>query len=255
MSLNVGLVEEDEVMLVIPAVDIKDGKCVRLYKGLKEEVKVYSDNPVDMAKFWVDQGAKRLHVVDLDGAFEGKPANLKIIEKIASSINVPVEVGGGVRELSVVKSLFDAGASLVIIGTLILEDFSTFEEICRIFPRRIIAGIDGKMGKVAVKGWEADTDVSVVELGKKVSSLPVESIIFTEITRDGTLEGVERVLTRRLAESVDVPVIASGGVASLEDIKAVKELEPFGVIGVIVGKALYERRFDLKEALRVADVG
>ena len=245
-----------DVMLVIPAVDIKDGKCVRLFKGRKEDVTVYYENPVDVAKLWADSGAKRIHVVDLDGAFEGLPVNLRIIEKIASSVSVPVEAGGGVRNLETVKALLDAGVSYVIMGTVIVEDYDTFCEAVYSYPGKVIAGIDGAKGQVVVRGWEKQEPLKVVDLARKVSELPIESIIFTEITKDGTLSGIERRLTREVAEVSNVPVIASGGVATLEDIRAVKALEPFGVKGVIVGKALYEKRFTLEEALRVAqDVG
>ena len=242
-------------MIVIPAVDIKDGKCVRLYKGLRDSAKVYYEDPLDVALMWEDQGAERIHVVDLDGAFEGVPANLRVIERMASRLSVPIEVGGGVRDRGTVRTLLDAGASWVIIGTMIVEDYEGFCEVCEAHPGRVIAGVDGAKGRVVVRGWEREEDVDVVELARKVASLPVDAIIFTEVTRDGTLEGVERELTKRLAESVDVPVIASGGVASLDDIRAVKELEPLGVVGVIVGKALYEGRFTLKEALEVAHAG
>ncbi len=239
-------------MLVIPAVDIKDGKCVRLYKGERDSAKVYYENPVDVAKMWEEKGAGRIHIVDLDGAFEGRPKNMHLIERIASSVSVPVELGGGVRDRATVKALLDVGVSWVILGTVVAEDFQLFSEICQEFPGRVIAGIDGRKGKVVVKGWEEEEPLSVLELAKRVEGLPVEAIIFTEVSRDGTLEGVERDLTRRLAEAVSVPIIASGGVSSLEDIKAVKELEPLGVMGVIVGKALYEGRFTLEEAIEVA---
>ncbi len=239
-------------MLVIPAIDIKDGKCVRLYKGLKDTAKVYYQNPVDVARYWEDQGAERLHVVDLDGAFEGIPVNMRVIEGIVKAVSIPVEVGGGIRRRETVKALIDAGVRWVIMGTVIVEDFSLFEEICSLYPERVIAGIDGAKGRVVVRGWEREGELTVLELAKKVSDLPVDAIIFTEITRDGTLEGIETSLTAQLARSVDVPVIASGGVASLEDIRKVKVLEPLGVVGVIVGKALYEGKFTLREAIEVA---
>ncbi|BAT72479.1 phosphoribosylformimino-5-aminoimidazole carboxamide ribotide isomerase [Thermosulfidibacter takaii ABI70S6] len=240
-------------MLVIPAVDIKEGKCVRLYKGKKDAVTVYYDDPVDVAKFWEDQGSKRLHVVDLDGAFEGVPRNIKVIEKIASELTIPVEVGGGIRSKETVKILLDVGVSFAILGTVIVEEFDTFVEIVEEFSGRIIAGIDGAKGRVVVRGWEKEESISVEDLAKKVSDYPIESIIFTEVTRDGTLEGVERELTKKVAQASKAPVIASGGVASLKDIEIVKDLEPYGVKGVIVGKALYEKRFTLEEALKVAE--
>lgn len=239
-------------MIVIPAIDIKDGKCVRLFKGLKDTAKVYYHNPVDVALMFKDEGAERLHVVDLDGAFEGALKNLKVIEEIVKKSGLPVEVGGGIRDRETVSSLLDAGVSWAIVGTLIVEDFERFSGIVHEFPERIIAGIDAKKGKVAVRGWVETGGDSLFDVAERVDGLPVESIIFTEITRDGTLEGVERELTAKLAQSVNTPVIASGGVASLEDIKRIKELEPFGVIGVIVGKALYEKRFSLREAIEVA---
>ena len=240
-------------MLVIPAIDIKEGKCVRLYKGLKELSKVYFEDPVEVARLWEDMGAKRLHVVDLDGAFEGKPINIKLIEKMVKAVNIPIEVGGGIRGKEIAKAYIDAGVYWVIIGTLIVENFSVFEDICYSFPEKIIAGIDGKKGKVAVRGWVNELNLTVVELAAKVDKLPIESIIVTEISRDGTLEGVEREITKSVAEKVKKPVIASGGVASIKDIVEIKKLEPLGVKGIIVGKALYEKRIDLKEAIRIAE--
>ncbi len=242
-------------MLVIPAVDIKGGRCVRLYQGLRDKETVYFEDPVEVARLWESKGAKRLHVVDLDGAFEGVPVNLDVISRIAGELSIPVEVGGGIRREDTVEMLLEAGVSWVVVGTLMVEDFEAFSRICERFPGRVIAGIDGRHGRVVVRGWEREEPMDVVELARRVEELPVESIIFTEVSRDGTLEGVERELTRRLAESVELPVIASGGVATLDDIRAVRELEPVGVVGVIVGRALYEGRFTLEEALRVADAG
>ncbi len=243
-------------MIVIPAIDIKDGKCVRLFRGLRNTAKVYYNDPVDVALMFKDQGAERLHIVDLDGAFEGNLRNLKVIEKIVARTGLPIEVGGGIRDEAVVKTLFSVGVRWAIVGTLIIEDFSLFERLVRTFPERIIAGLDAKRGRVAVRGWERESSFSVLDLAKSVDKLPISAIIFTEISKDGTLSGVEEGLTKKIAESVKKPVIASGGVASLDDIKRIKKLEPFGVIGIIVGKALYEKRFTLKEALEVAkDVG
>lgn len=237
-------------MLVIPAVDIKNGECVRLYMGDKDRKTVYGD-PVEMADRWCRLGAQRLHVVDLDGAFQGRPVNLDIIAEICRCVSIPVEVGGGVRSLETIELLLEAGVQWVILGTVLLEDRGLSSESARKFGGRLIAGIDAKGGKVAVKGWEEGTSVDALDLARWCEDQGFSSIIYTDITRDGTLTGPNLEETAGVAGYVSIPVIASGGISCVEDILRVAKLEPLGVEGVIVGRALYDGRVDLEEALEV----
>ncbi len=241
-------------MLVIPAVDIKGGRCVRLYMGDKNRETVYGD-PVEMALKWQNIGAKRLHVVDLDGAFQGRPVNLPIIREICSCLSVPVEVGGGIRSRETVEVLLEAGVEWVILGTVLVEDQDLAREVAREFPGHVIAGIDARGGRVAVKGWEEGTSLDALELARRCEEAGFSAIIYTDISRDGTLVGPNLEETARIARGVSIPVIASGGVSSLEDILEVARLEPVGVEGVIVGKALYDGRVDLGEALKALESG
>jgi len=239
---------------LIPAVDIKGGRCVRLYMGDKDRETVYGD-PVEMALRWQELGARRLHLVDLDGAFQGKPVNLEIIRQICSRLSIPVEVGGGIRSVKTVGALLEVGVEWVILGTVLVEDPSVAQEVVRSFPGRVIAGIDARAGRVAVKGWEEGTSMEARDLARWCQDEGFVAIIYTDISRDGTLSGPNLEETARIARGISIPVIASGGVSSLEDILEVARLEPLGVEGVIVGKALYDGRVDLREALKALEGG
>lgn len=239
-------------MLVIPAIDIKGGKCVRLVQGKMDQETVYSDSPVEMAKRWEGMGAELLHVVDLDGAVAGEPKNISAIEAIGGAISIPFQVGGGIRDLDSINLYLSIGASRVILGTVAYKDPYFVKEACLKHHGRIVVGIDAKDGKVAIKGWEEVTGKTAAELAKELEDAGVAGIIYTDISRDGMLEGPNIEGTRILALSVKVPIIASGGVSNIEDIKRLKELEPVGVVGVITGKAIYTGSLDLREAVRVA---
>ena len=232
---------------IIPAVDIKEGKAVRLYKGDPNAVKVYGDNPVEIAKMWEEKGAKHLHIVDLDGAFEGIPKNYKIVEQIVKSVNIPVEFGGGLRTYEAVKKMIEIGVERVVIGSLAYQDKELFEKIVNDFPNKVILGIDAKDGKVAIKGWLEKTQYSPLEFAKMYENLQIWGYLYTDVNRDGAMVGPNIEGTKQLAENLSKPVIASGGVSSLEDVKKLYELKDYGVYGVVVGKALYEGKINLEE--------
>lgn len=232
---------------IIPAVDIKDGKAVRLYKGDPKAVTVYGNNPVDIAKMWEDKGAKQLHVVDLDGAFEGKPKNYRIVEKIVKSISIPVEFGGGLRSFEAVKLMFDIGVSRVVIGSLAYQNREETIKSIDNFPEKIIIGIDAKDGKVAIKGWIEKTEYTPLEFAKEFDNLSIWGFLYTDVNRDGALVGANIEGTKKLASNLKHPVIASGGVGSIEDIMKLYQLREYGVYGVVVGKALYEGKIKLEE--------
>lgn len=232
---------------IIPAVDIKDGKAVRLFKGDFNQVKVYGDNPVEVAKGWEDKGAKHLHIVDLDGAFEGKPKNYKIVEKIVKAVSIPVEFGGGLRNFEAVKTMIDIGVERVIIGSLAYQNKDEFLKIVDTFPEKVVLGIDAKDGKVAIKGWLEKTEYTPLEFAKQFENYNIWGYLYTDVNRDGALVGPNIEGTKFLAENLNKPVIASGGVGKLEDVKKLYSLKPFGVYGVVVGKALYENKIKLEE--------
>ncbi len=232
---------------IIPAVDIKDGKAVRLFLGKADEVTVYGDNPVEIAKKWEKKGAKHLHIVDLDGAFEGKPKNYRIVEEIVKTVSIPVEFGGGLRNYESVKTMIDIGVERVVIGSLAYQDRDTFEKIVNDFPERVIVGIDAKDGKVAIKGWVEKTQYTPLEFAKEFDNKPIWGFLYTDVNRDGALVGPNIEGTKELAENLKHPVIASGGVSSVEDVKKLYELRNLGVYGVVVGKALYEGKIKLEE--------
>lgn len=238
-------------MLLIPAIDLHDGNCVRLVRGRLENITVYSENPAEMAKKWEVMGAKRLHVVDLDGAFTGAPKNTEAIKDICSSVSIPVEVGGGIRNVETIEQFLEIGAKYVILGTAAVKDPLFLSEACRLFQGNIILGIDAKNGFVSLKGWTEEAALTPVELAISAKELGVSAVIYTDISKDGTLTGPNLAATKELAVRSGMPVIASGGMATLDDVAAVAELEPSGVIGAILGKSIYEGKIDLGEALRM----
>lgn len=242
-------------MNVIPAIDLLEGRCVRLYQGDYARSQVFNDNPVEVARQWVDQGAPRLHVVDLDGAKAGKPVNTKSIEAIVQAVSVPVQIGGGLRDRTGVAQLLDIGVEQVILGTAAVEDHLLVKQLCAEFPEKIIVGIDARNGFVATRGWLETSQVQATELAQQMSELGVAAIIYTDIHRDGTLSGPNIEALRELARNLSIPVIASGGVSSITDLLSLLALEPLGVSGVIVGRALYTGDISLKEALQAVGPG
>ncbi|MGI9952218.1 1-(5-phosphoribosyl)-5-[(5-phosphoribosylamino)methylideneamino]imidazole-4-carboxamide isomerase [Moorellaceae bacterium AZ2] len=242
-------------MIVFPAIDLRRGRCVRLYQGRPEEETVYSDNPVDVARKWVEEGAAWLHVVDLDGAFQGSVQNLDVIREIIKAAGVPVQVGGGVRTRADIEALLQAGAARVVLGTAAVADPDLVAGACRVYGEAIAVGIDSRDGLVAIKGWVTTSPRRAVDLGREMADLGVRRLIYTDISRDGTLQGPNLGAIREMALSCGLPVIASGGIADLQDIAVLRELEPLGVEGVIVGRALYNGQFTLGEALAAAGKG
>jgi len=238
-------------MIIIPAIDIKGGRCVRLLQGRMDAETVYSDDPSAMARRWEDGGAGRLHVVDLDGAVEKQPKNLPQIRAIIDSVGIPVQVGGGIRDMETIRMYLESGVDRVVIGTEAIRNPDLVKQACQAYPDRIVVGIDARAGRVAIEGWTETTDASAVELARQFEDSGVAAINFTDIERDGMRTGPNIEETRRLAESVAIPVVASGGVSSLDDIKALLPLAPSGVVGVIIGKALYDGNVDLPEAVRL----
>jgi len=236
-------------MIIIPAIDIKGGRCVRLLQGRMDKETVYSDDPSAMARRWEKDGAGRLHVVDLDGAVEKSPKNLPQIRSIIDSVEIPVQVGGGIRDMETLRMYLESGVDRVVIGTEAIRNPDLVRQACQAYPDRIVVGIDARNGRVAIEGWTETTDASAVELARRFEDSGVAAINFTDIERDGMRTGPNIAETRRLAESMSIPVVASGGVSSLDDIKALLPLAPFGVVGVIIGKALYDGNVDLPEAV------
>ncbi|AHJ28133.1 1-(5-phosphoribosyl)-5-[(5-phosphoribosylamino)methylideneamino]imidazole-4-carboxamide isomerase [Nodularia spumigena CS-584] len=242
-------------MDVIPAIDLLEGRCVRLYQGDYERAQVFSENPVEIAKQWVDQGATRLHLVDLDGAKAGKVVNLKAIEAIAQAISIPIEIGGGLRDRTSVEQVFNIGVQWAILGTIAVEQPQLVQELCQEFPEKIIIGIDARNGLVATRGWLETSEVLATQLAVQMQELGAAAIIYTDIHRDGTLIGPNLEALRELASAISIPIIASGGVSSVTDLLSLLGLEMQGVKGVIVGKALYTGDISLKEALRAIGPG
>jgi phosphoribosylformimino-5-aminoimidazole carboxamide ribotide isomerase len=236
-------------MIVIPAIDLKEGRCVRLEQGLMEKDTVYCDDPAAQARIWQEQGGELLHIVDLDGAFAGVPRNKAAIEAIVGAIDIPTELGGGIRDLPTVEAYLDLGVGRVILGTVAKENPALVAEACRLFPGRIVVGIDAKDGLVAVRGWADLTEKNASEMAREMEGMGVTAIIYTDIARDGMMQGPNIEATRRLAESISIPVIASGGVSSLKDIENLIAIEKSGVVGVITGKAIYTGALDLREAV------
>ena len=242
-------------MLIIPAIDLKDGHCVRLRQGLMEDATVFSEEPAAMAAHWLEKGARRLHLVDLNGAFAGKPKNLDAIKGILKTVNgeIPVQLGGGIRSLDTIEQYLDAGIDYVIIGTAAVKQPGFLHEACDAFPGHIIVGLDAKDGMVATDGWSKVTDHDVVDLAKRFQGYGVESVIYTDIGRDGMLSGVNIEATVRLAQALTIPVIASGGLTNLDDVRALCAVESEGIEGVITGRANYEGTNDFEAAQDLAD--
>ena len=241
-------------MLLIPAIDLKDGKCVRLRQGRMDQDTVFSDNPVAVAARWVEAGARRLHIVDLNGAFAGKPVNAAVIEAIAAAHpELPLQVGGGIRDEETVEAYLAAGVRYVILGTKAVNTPHFVSDLCVEFPGHIIVGLDAKDGKVAIDGWSKLSGHDVVDLAQRFEDDGVEAVIYTDIGRDGMLTGVNIEATVRLANSVRVPVIASGGITSLDDIRRLCEVAETGIVGAITGRAIYEGTLDFAAGQKLAD--
>ncbi|HED18621.1 MAG TPA: 1-(5-phosphoribosyl)-5-[(5-phosphoribosylamino)methylideneamino]imidazole-4-carboxamide isomerase [Gammaproteobacteria bacterium] len=241
-------------MLLIPAIDLKDGKCVRLRQGRMEDETVFSDDPLAMAQRWVDAGAVRLHLIDLNGAFVGKPMNADVIHRIAEAFpDVPIQVGGGIRDEDTVQLYLDAGVQYVIIGTKAVSAPHFINDLCMEFPGHIIVGLDAKDGKVAIDGWSKLSHHDVIDMARHFERDGVNAIIYTDISRDGMMQGVNVEATAKLASEISIPVIASGGISKLDDIRALQDVEDEGIIGTIIGRALYEGTIDLAEAQRLVD--
>ena len=242
-------------MLLIPAIDLKDGHCVRLKQGDMDDATVFSEDPAAMARHWIEQGARRLHLVDLNGAFAGKPKNEAAIKAILSEVGdeIPVQLGGGIRDLDTIERCLDDGVSYVIIGTAAVKNPGFLHDACGAFPGHIIVGLDAKDGKVAVDGWSKLTGHDVIDLAKKFQDYGVESVIYTDIGRDGMLGGVNIEATVKLAQALSIPVIASGGIGSMKDIKALCAVQHEGISGAITGRAIYEGKLDFQKAQAEAD--
>jgi len=242
-------------VIVIPAIDLKDGNCVRLEQGLMDKDTVFNDNPGAQARIWAEQGAELLHIVDLDGAFAGEPRNRAAIEAIVKAITIPTQLGGGIRDLATIEAYLALGIGRVIIGTAAQRNPELVKEACAKFPGRIVVGIDAKDGLVAVQGWAEVTDITAVELARKFEGYGVSAIIYTDISRDGMMQGPNIEATRKLAEAISIPVIASGGVSRLADIENLMAVEASGISGVITGKAIYNGALNLTEAIALTKRG
>lgn len=241
-------------MLLIPAIDLKQGKCVRLRQGRMEDETVFSDDPVAMAERWVEAGARRLHIVDLDGAFAGKPANAGVIKNIAENFpDLPIQVGGGIRDEDTIQTYLNAGVQYVIIGTKAINAPHFVADVCLEFPKHIIVGLDAKDGKVAIDGWSKLSHHDVFDIAKHFEQDGVEAIVFTDISRDGMMKGLNLDVTLKLAQSITIPVIASGGVTTIEDVREVCKYEEEGIMGAITGRAIYEGTLDFAEGQKLAD--
>jgi len=241
-------------MLLIPAIDLKDGKCVRLRQGRMEDETVFADDPLDMAQRWVEAGARRLHLVDLNGAFAGQPVNTQVIRRIADAFpDVPIQLGGGIRDEDTVQLYLDAGVQYVIIGTKAVSAPHFINDLCLEFPGHIIVGLDAKDGKVAIDGWSKLSNHDVIDMAQHFERDGVDAIVYTDISRDGMMQGVNVEATVKMASEISTPVIASGGISSLDDIKALRAVAEEGIMGAIIGRALYEGSIDLAEAQKLVD--
>ncbi len=239
-------------MMVIPAVDIKGGKCVRLTQGKAEQETVYAQDPIEMARRWEERGAARLHVVDLDGAFQGQMVNLEVVKGICGGVRIPVQLGGGLRSVRDIRTAFEAGVRWVILGTAAVSDQAFLKAAVRLYRDRLMVSLDVRDGRVFTEGWVTGTGVEVGEVAREVRRLGVRTVVVTDISRDGTLEGVNLELIHKVLDS-GLKVIAAGGVSSLEDIRSLGDLSERGLVGVIIGKALYSGAVDFKEAFRFGE--
>ncbi len=243
-------------MLIIPAIDLKDGQCVRLRQGLMDDSTVFSDDPVAMARQWVEKGARRLHLVDLNGAFDGKPVNGSIVTAIAKAFpELPIQIGGGIRSAETIEYYLDAGVNYVIIGTKAVKEPQFVTDMCKQFPGHIIVGLDAKNGLVATDGWAEVSDVKATDLAKRFEVDGVDAIVYTDIARDGMMQGVNVEATLAMAQASSIPVIASGGITNMDDIRALKAVAGQGICGAITGRAIYEGTLDVQEAQRYCDAG
>ncbi len=241
-------------MLLIPAIDLKDGRCVRLRQGRMDDETIFSDDPVDMAGRWVNQGARRLHMVDLNGAFAGEPVNGDAIRAIAAAYpDLPIQVGGGIRDEATIDAYLNAGVGFCIIGTQAVKEPELVARACKSFPGHVIVGLDAKDGQVAINGWAEVTEHRVVDLSRRFEDDGVEAIVYTDIGRDGMLSGPNVEATRALAEAISIPVVASGGITNIDDIRALVEVADSGIMGAITGRAIYEGTLDFAEGQRLAD--
>jgi phosphoribosylformimino-5-aminoimidazole carboxamide ribotide isomerase len=241
-------------MLLIPAIDLKDGRCVRLRQGRMDEETVFSDDPVAMAGRWLSEGARRLHLVDLNGAFEGKPVNGDAIRAIAAGFpELPIQVGGGIRNEATIAAYLDAGVSYCIIGTQAVREPGLVARACKAFPGHLVVGLDAKDGQVAVKGWAEITEHRVKDLARRFEDDGVSAIVYTDIGRDGMMTGPNVEATRALAEAISIPVIASGGITDLDDVRALCTVSKCGISAAITGRAIYEGTLDFGEGQRIAD--
>ena len=241
-------------MLIIPAIDLKDGACVRLRQGLMDDSTVYGDNPVEMARRWVEAGTRRLHLVDLNGAFDGKPINGDAVTSIAKAYpDLPIQIGGGIRNLETIEHYINAGVNYLIVGTRAVKDPGFVSEACKAFPGHIIVGLDAKDGLVATDGWAQVSDIKATELAKRFEQDGVESIVYTDISRDGMMQGVNVEQTVAMARASSIPVIASGGITNMSDVEALALVEGEGILGAITGRAIYEGTLDVAEAQRYCD--
>jgi len=241
-------------MLMIPAIDLKDGKCVRLRQGRMDDETIFSDNPVEVAGRWVKEGARRLHLVDLNGAFDGEPVNAEIVNAIAKAYpDLPIQIGGGIRTLETIQAYVDAGVNYVIIGTKAVKEPEFVTQACKAFPGHIIVGLDAKDGFVATDGWAEISEQKVIDVARRFEADGVESIVYTDISRDGMMKGVNVEATAALASAIGIPVIASGGVTNMDDIHKLAAVADQGILGAITGRAIYEGTLDLAEAQAFAD--
>lgn len=241
-------------MVIIPAIDLKNGQCVRLRQGLMEDTTVFSDNPTEMAAQWVGQGAKRLHLVDLNGAFEGKPVNASSVTDITRAFpDLPVQIGGGIRNLDIASTYIEAGVSYLIIGTMAVTNPEFVSELCAKFPGKIIVGLDANNGLVATDGWAKQTDIHVSELSKKFEQDGVSSIVYTDISRDGMMQGVNVEATANLAKQTSIPIIASGGITTINDVSSLLLESHHGISGAITGRAIYEGTLNFTKAQELCE--